>query len=692
MTDHPLAWIAPPPLWPAATSGAVGRPSILRFASDDFMQQLLATLGEEPRRLQAFAAVPETWRGPAPTPEPPARPAIPLSPAAQRLKRLVGLRRTQVAAVPPTSAPARPLKLYQPVHQRHYLVAASLVCAIPGMPDRRIDAGRAERAGFVLRRLMPDDNGKEPDPKKPLPALDKTWREHAFVVPPRGAPGWQPVADPGGGLAADEEVLPLFPLVYEEDDARRRRLLAGMIPTGRRDAYMAAPRHAATDGGSGADAAQPGPRPRTGRLVLLHGQVVEPWRRLIELAAQTEARLQQAEAAASDEEKPKVRDANEAQRWTLRDQIQTGAWYILLDLADFLDEHLPAVMAAVTSPVTPPAGLAAAAQALYDGLGAVTIPDQLAATVATGDYGPGDVRRTLRDALAEIAGGRPRNPATAKAIRDGLEGVTGTFRREDRAPGWPGFLFPTAELLAEAGVQPRFPTGVPSLGEADGVDGWLLQGEAEDRQDQHDGLNALVALIVRALPLAAPGPEPALPLAAQRPVEARGDGWFVIRCVLERSGCGPLHPPTLSDRTEPFQIAGFFDPDAPARPIRIGLPVDVSPAGLRKFDKNTVFMISDALCGQIHRVRSMGLGDLVRSVLPWPLHKDLPSGGGEPCAAKDDPGLSLGLMCSMSIPIITLCALILLIVMVSLLDIVFRWLPYFMLCFPLPSLKSKEPR
>ena len=78
-------------------------------------------------------------------------------------------------------------------------------------------------------------------------------------------------------------------------------------------------------------------------------------------------------------------------------------------------------------------------------------------------------------------------------------------------------------------------------------------------------------------------------------------------------------------------MAGFFDPDAPARPIRIALPLDTSPAGLRKFDKNTAFMISDMLCGQIDRVKGLSLGDLVLSVLPWPLHKDLSVPDGGPC-------------------------------------------------------------
>ncbi|MBC8076367.1 MAG: hypothetical protein H7Y32_09865, partial [Chloroflexales bacterium] len=167
-----------------------------------------------------------------------------------------------------------------------------------------------------------------------------------------------------------------------------------------------------------------------------------------------------------------------------------------------------------------------------------------------------------------------------------------------------------------------------------------------------------------------------------------GPEWFVIRCVFERPDCGPLVLPSVSAPTLPFQLAGFFDPDAPARPLRIALPIDTSPAGLRKFDKNTAFMISDMLCGQMDRMGKLTLGDLVLSVLPWPFHKDLPGGEGAPC--QDGAGGSLGMICSLSLPIITICALILLMIIVSLFDIVFRWLPYFLLCFPLPGRAAKE--
>jgi hypothetical protein len=42
-----------------------------------------------------------------------------------------------------------------------------------------------------------------------------------------------------------------------------------------------------------------------------------------------------------------------------------------------------------------------------------------------------------------------------------------------------------------------------------------------------------------------------------------------------------------------------------------------------------------------------------------------------------------GTICSFSIPIITICALIVLLIFLYLLNIVFWWIPFFRICFPL---------
>jgi hypothetical protein len=200
-------------------------------------------------------------------------------------------------------------------------------------------------------------------------------------------------------------------------------------------------------------------------------------------------------------------------------------------------------------------------------------------------------------------------------------------------------------------------------------------------------IDHLATLLEDALETPAEGqrlPEPAL--ATMQPADMR-DAWYAIRLVYERPDCAPFEATVVSAPTRPFQMAGFFDPDAPARPIRIGLPVDISPNGLRKFDKNTAFMLSDMLCGQIDRMKGIGFVDLVLSVLPWPFHKDLNVPEKGDCSKG---GLSLGVMCSLSIPIVTIAALILLLIIVSLLDFVFRWMPFLVACFPLPGFKGRK--
>jgi hypothetical protein len=52
---------------------------------------------------------------------------------------------------------------------------------------------------------------------------------------------------------------------------------------------------------------------------------------------------------------------------------------------------------------------------------------------------------------------------------------------------------------------------------------------------------------------------------------------------------------------------------------------------------------------------------------------------------KDKPSLGLDWICSFSIPIITICAFILLTIIIALLDIVFRWIPFVRICLPVPK-------
>ncbi|HEV8474660.1 MAG TPA: hypothetical protein VGR82_17915 [Methylomirabilota bacterium] len=687
---HDLAWAAPQPFWKDGSAavppaGELRRPRILRFTSDEFVNELLATLERDPASLPGYAVMEETWRGPGTAPALEPRRWLQRTPAALLgvERKTLRRRRADTPAVSPAPSPGgtTTLKLYQPAHLRHYLVGGSLVCRTPGLPDKQIDAAR-DKVSFVVRRLLPKT---PPAADEPLadPAHTELWDEYAFV--PTGKTGvWRRVAAAdrerdAATLPAGEERLAMFPAFYADDERHRRRLYAGTVPVGRRETYQGAAAEAETGGGG--DAMDP-------RVVLFHTQVLGPWKALVnrvmrngspdddidDAVALAAARLESVFARSGDGFDPTRPDADNLR--VARGGLQTASWYLLLDLYRFLAEHFgPELMEGAAT---------GAAGDLYDALNAAALPTDLTAsgTALTdptalgtlvepnGAYGADDVELSLMAALGRIA-----------PFEAALESATTTFDFPTPAAGvrppggWPDFLFLFADPWFGV-VQPPTPPGfAPPPGD-------YLSEKIQARID------SLADLVKAALPPLAAGQRVAEPtLATMRPADMR-EAWYVIRLVYERPECAPFETTVVSAATRPFRMASFFDPDAPARPIRIGLPVDTSPAGLRRFDKNAVFMMSDVLCGQIDRMKGLGLADLVLSVLPWPFHKSLSVPEKGDCKTSD--GVSLGVMCSLSIPIITICALLLLMIIVSLLDFIFRWLPYFVVCFPLPGFKGRK--
>jgi hypothetical protein len=711
MIDHEIQWTSPSPLWLEAIAfdGLIAQrqmrsPAILRFAADSFMEDFLKIVETDPDKLRSLVAIKETWRGPAEKPEAEAllEPSAPESSFARRLNRvrLVAERAKNggslVAAL--RNGDARrtaPLKLYQPAHQRYYLVSACLVCGIAGLPDRALDTAKQEKVSFVIRRLLPHVT---PPLGQDLPDVDlATWDEYAMVSSPAGA-GWQKIEKTSGVAPAvvlpGEERLPLFPSSFAEDDGRKRRLFAGLIPVGKREAYMGAsvrePNAPSSQNGSVKPPANSDPR-----MLLLWTQVTEPWKRLIELAAGARPRIYGAISPPFDDKKPTPAQQEAAVKAS-REQIQIGSWYILLDFAKLLKEQLPNVIRKIAGESV---SLSSAETAVVSALNAAALTDLLRTDLKDKtSYTLSAIPSKLADALVKILGGAPLNQQAADALETKLENVSAAYNRSagDAKTVWAPFIFP----LADVGLKPQpgpmegpFPPPAVGLAFQPGP----FQGPFPPAGPEPQPLDAVEKVLARikhlsdliyaALPPLPPGPLPALPIGAEAPLDPR-EGWFAIRCAFERPNCGPLEPPVVSETTRPFQMASFFDPDAPARPIRIALPIDTSPAGLRKFDKKAAFMISDMLCGQIDRVKGLSLGDLVLSVLPWPFHKDLSVPEKGPC--KQSNGLEIGMICSLSIPIITICALLLLMIIVSLLDIIFRWIPFFLICFPLPGIKAKK--
>lgn len=711
--SHPLQWTAPQPYWRTgqaaiARPGLVTQPQILRFATDDFIEQLLSTLAHEPASLPALTAQYETWRAPhiGLQPNPQAwldRPASRLLPVRRKL-----LARAQaqsgLSALPAAPTTTHPIKLYQPAHQRHYLVAASLVCQTAGLPDRTVDVAR-QKVSFVLRRILPT-GPITPGSPLPVPTNLQGWTEYAWVSDEQQG-HWEEVP---AGLAKPlptEERLSTFPARFTDLQEQARRLFVGSVPVGRREVYQSARMRQVSASGSGGQTAAAIAQERAvqARRVQLQSEVLSAW-----LAQLNQARDLQmlpalniykrsafnGDTGAFTGNRNAQGDVDAQALRRLRSQLQLNTWYILLDLRTWLADHMPGYLswldglANYTRSALPPQPdwvtwhtLLQTVQTPADLIEGTHLP-LIEADTANNQFTTAQVAIDLPDALRRI--GRSRGGKShAQWLEGALSGdpafatVPFSLRPSDE-PGspnevsrWPDFLF----LLVDPWhlVPPPLSTAqAPANDPAD--------YPVEHTQKRIADLMKFVP--AAALDLSAPVPQPGL--ASFQPSDMR-EAWYVMRMVHERPDCAPFEGTLVSAPTEPFQLASFFDPDAPARPIRIGLPVDISPAGLRKFDRNTVFMMSDMLCGHIDRFKGITFGDLVLSVLPWPFHKDFDVKGKGPCK---DNGDALGVMCSLSIPIITICALILLTIIVSLLDFIFRWLPLFIVCFPVPGFKGKK--
>ncbi len=614
MLENHVEWTSPAPLWwqgfdpaDALARRAFRTPAVLRFASDSFMDDFVNLMKVDPARLSELVAQPETWSMPPGEPDkvkPQSGLVLKLNQLRTAAVRRLEARAGTLPAIAAAGPVPKPLKLYQPAHQRFYLVTACLVCRITGLPDRRLDTTKNERVSFVVRLLQPRAGAASvnPDPYD--------CDEFAFID---GA--WQLAGNPQV-LLDGEETNPLSPLTYTELDARQRRLFTGLVPVGKREAYLAA--------------SQPKPATDTGPAVplfsaqqmLFKTQVLGPWASLEDTGMRANTALSPNALAPSPD--PAVQATIRA---TAKDQIQCLSWYVFLDFANYLAARIPNVW-----------------NAIWGSAASLTVAEQALVTTLTGTRNPAS-GLTLSAAMVN-----------AKAKEQQLESVKVPYSVDKTQ--WPAanLIFPLADVSA---------TGVTPLSPALTRDTLESQVVATLPPEPAKGaLPVRIAALARANPMTSPE--------------------FAIRCVLQRPNCPSLTQPLVSEPSAAFQMAAYFDPDAPARPIRIGLPVDTTPAGLRKFDKNAAFVMSDTLCGQVSRVRGMTLGDLVLSVLPFPFHKglDMSPGDSAPCASG-------GMVCSFSIPIITICALLMLIIIVTLLDIIFFWMPFFQICLPLPKFSAK---
>ena len=550
-----IQWVTPRPLWPQFP-GATGResfrrPTILRFAKDTFMEDLQQVLTSRASDLPKYVARPETWREPVAGLGVPA--AKPLTPG----------------------IPSLAFRLYQPLHQRFYLLAASLTCRVPGQPDHTVKPDQDETIAYVIRRVEPLAT------QGATVANPATRREYAWIE--GETPGWRLVST--AGLAVGEQQIPMFPMAYAEN-GERHRLHAGVIPVGRRQEYVSA-RTLPASGQAASQASANAASVDDPRLIDLQRKVIDPWAEQIDAFAKMSA-------------------ADKANA-TIKFSFDQGAALILLDFVNYLLEHAPEVGNAIANASAPlPTG---AGLTLYNRLAGTSLVNQ--------DTGA---------AVSMLAAMRE-----AKKKEAAFEGAT-----------------------LPANALPSLPAGYPRVS--------LLHPNALTlMQPVTNGVRPIQPLVAPALTTSAPVPGPRIP--AKNPTSPIGDAWFVARCVYRRPRCGVTGSLLVSEPTEPFQLASIFDSNAPARPVQVALPLDTTPAGLRKHDKSVAFVISDELSRQMARIKGL---------------KELTEG------EVGDPGIGLGFICSLSIPIITLCAFIVLMIFIALLNIIFWWLPFFKICFPIP--------
>ena len=153
-----------------------------------------------------------------------------------------------------------------------------------------------------------------------------------------------------------------------------------------------------------------------------------------------------------------------------------------------------------------------------------------------------------------------------------------------------------------------------------------------------------------------------------RPAQGRFDdptATYVLRAFLrlkpEHAGC----PPKLiwSPYSEPFTIAPWYE-SAGAPPQLIALPDLFDRNVLKKLKPNVAFAMPPKLAALLNKDA-----------------KKLRDGEG------DESGWTVGWICSFSLPLITICAFIVLSIFLNLLAMIFFWLPFLKICIPYPKKK-----
>ncbi len=131
--------------------------------------------------------------------------------------------------------------------------------------------------------------------------------------------------------------------------------------------------------------------------------------------------------------------------------------------------------------------------------------------------------------------------------------------------------------------------------------------------------------------------------------------------VSRDDGC----PPRLiwSEPSEPYRIAPWYEAGN-VPPVRVALPDVTDVKTLRNLKPNVAFASPE---NTFNRMRGMGMQDILDGKQP-----------------AEDTEFGVEWVCGFSIPILTICALIVLNIFLSMLNFIFFWLPFVKICIPIP--------
>jgi len=496
--------------------------------------------------------------------------------------------------------PESPPTLYHPLHQRYYLVTASLICKVNGYPDKVVDRKRDERTYFVMRRVVG--------------TVEQGWS---------GQGGWQPLVDSAGAplaLLPDEEQFPLHMIPAQTGlklsnyDCPQRNIYYGYIATGSREKRVP-------------------PHPLVADKSKSSGQILKD----LQDAAQSpdfDPRLNEYDSRVQDRwmllDNPVKNQLNPEQ---VTDILRNG----VVDLGDFIGRALPNVWRALKEPGDNPA-LPPAQKALFQYLN-----------------------------LNQFHRPDPEDPMRADSLRSALLGFR-SFIEAGTASGQMPFPTPAEaplrvdlltilkqQMIGNLSVVVKTPADVSAYLEE-------LRTKVNSALDEYSQ-PMKAALGPKAAQIEKDRLKLMRHMIRDEKVDGSGapldEGVYFLRLVYDR---GPDCEPILSERSQAFKLARAVDPNAPARLVRIQAP-SIRLQDLRKYAHGVGIQMSGDLNKVMNRVGP-----------------NLLKGDG-----LDTGGTGIAMVCTFSLQILFIIALVLVFVFAIVLNIVFWWLAFLRICLPIPK-------